>query len=176
MADHLVDIVNDNDEVIGQELKSKKIEQGFISRVVAIFLIRSNGKLLVCKRAEHKRNAASKYDLAAFWNVMQGESYPDAAQRELKEELNIDCPLIRLEKFYQEVHNDGMIYKIFCGIFVGMTDDDIQLNEELVEAREVSFEEIEKELAQHPEEFCSWFVNDYTQVKDQLKKQCKNIA
>lgn len=155
MADHLVDIVNDNDEVIGQELKSKKIEQGFISRVVAIFLLRSNGKLIVCKRADHKKDVAGKYDLAAVGNVMQGESYPDAAQRELKEELNIDCKLTPLEKFYQEVHNDNMIYKIFCGIFVGMTDDKIQFNEEITEAREMSFEEVEKELAEHKEDFCT---------------------
>ena len=86
---------------------------------------------------------------------MQGESYLDAAQRELKEELNIDCPLTHLEKFYQEVHNDNKIYKIFCGIFVGITDDKIQLNEELTEAKEVSFEEIEKQLSEHPELFCS---------------------
>lgn len=170
MADHLVDVVNDNDEVIGQELKSKKIEQWFISRVVAMFLVRTNGKLVVCKRADHKRNAASMYDLAAFWNVMQGESYPDAAKRELQEELNIICPLTPLEKFYQEVHNDDKIYKIFCGVFVGISDDEVQLNEELVEAKEMSFEEVEKELAEHQERFCPGFINDFTQTKDQLKK------
>lgn len=173
MADHLVDIVNNKDEVIGQELKSKKIEQWFISRVVAIFLIRSNGKLIVCKRADHKRNVASKYDLAAFWNVMQGESYPDAAQRELKEELNVDCPLTLLKKFYQEVHNDDKIYKIFCGVFVWVTDDTIQLNEELVEFKEMSFEEVEEGLTKHKEDFCPGFVNDFIEVQDQLKKYCE---
>ena len=64
MSDHMVDIVNEHDEVIGQEMKSKKIDQGFISRVVAIFLIRSNGKLIICKRAETKKDVANKYDLA----------------------------------------------------------------------------------------------------------------
>jgi len=175
MFDHLVDIVDDNDQVIGQELKSKKIEMGFISRVVAIFLLRTNGKLIVCKRADHKDDVAGKYDLAAVGNVMQGESYPDAAQRELKEELNIQCPLTRLEKFYQEVHNDDKIYKIFCGIFVGTTDDEIQLNEELVEAREMSIEEVEDELAKHEEIFCPGFVNDFTQVKNQIKKIIENL-
>jgi Mg2+/Co2+ transporter CorB len=37
----------------------------------------------------------------------------------------------------------------------------------------MSFEEVEKELAEHKEDFCPWFVNDYTQVKDQLKKYSK---
>jgi len=168
MADHLVDIVNDKDEVIWQELKSKKIEQGFVSRVVAIFLRRSNGKLVICKRADHKKNAAGLYDMAAVGNVMQGEQYPDAAQRELKEETSIDCPLQPVQKIYQEVHNDDKIYKIFCGIFVGTTDDELTLNEELVETKDMSKEEIEKEVANHPEKFCSGFVSDFTQVKDQL--------
>jgi len=59
-----------------------------------------------------------------------------------------------LEKLYQEVHNDGKIYKIFCGIFIGMTDDTIQLNEEVVEAKEMDRKELEKELDEHPENFC----------------------
>jgi hypothetical protein len=38
MADHYVDIVNENDEVIGKELKSRKPELNFISRVVAVLV------------------------------------------------------------------------------------------------------------------------------------------
>ncbi len=173
MADHLVDVVNEKDEIIGQELKSKKIEQGFISRVVAIFLIRSNRKLIVCKRADDKKDVAGLYDLAVAGNVIQWESYEEAAQRELQEELNISCPLTLLKKFYQEVHNDDKTYKIFCGVFVGKTDDIIQLNEELVESKEMNFEEVEKELTEHKEDFCPWFINDFMEVKEQLKEYCK---
>lgn len=150
-------------------MKSKKIEQGFISRVVAIFLMRPNGKMIVCKRADHKKNAAGKYDLAAFGNVMQGESYAEAAQRELQEEVDIECPLTPLEKFYQEVHNDGMIYKIFCGVFVGTTTDPLHLNEELVKAKEMSIHEVQQAIQDHPDQFCSGFINDFTQVQEQLK-------
>ena len=152
-----------------KQWKAKKIEQGFISRVVAIFLMRPNGKMIVCKRADHKKNAAGKYDLAAFGNVMQGESYAEAAQRELQEEVDIECPLTPLEKFYQEVHNDGMIYKIFCGVFVGTTTDPLHLNEELVKAKEMSIHEVQQAIQDRPDQFCSGFINDFTQVQEQLK-------
>ena len=35
----MLDVVNEQDEVIGQDLKSSKIEKGFISRVAAVFLV-----------------------------------------------------------------------------------------------------------------------------------------
>lgn len=168
MADHLVDIVNKNDEIIWQDFKSKKVEKWFISRVVAILLRRSNWMFIVCKRANYKTNAAGLYDLSAFGNVMAWESYADAAKRELLEETNIDCPIKLLEKIYQEVQNDGAIFKIFCAVFVWITDETPKLNKELVEIKEMKLKEIEEEIALHAEDFCPWFINDFNQVKSLL--------
>ena len=53
MADHLVDIVNERDEIIGSDFKSRKAELGFISRASAVFLHDSDGNIVVCKRAPH---------------------------------------------------------------------------------------------------------------------------
>src|SRR4030043_574475 len=44
MADYYLDIVNEKDEVVGKELKSRTLEKGFISRVAAIYLCDSDGK------------------------------------------------------------------------------------------------------------------------------------
>ena len=98
MADHLVDVVDANDQVIGQDWKNQKIAKDFISRVVAILLFDHDKKIILCRRSDKKMNAAGKYDLAAFGNVMAGESYEEAAGRELKEELGIDCDLKFLTK------------------------------------------------------------------------------
>jgi len=57
MADYYIDVVNKKDEVIGKELKSEKLLKGFISRVVAVYLRDSEGKFLMCKRADHKDDA-----------------------------------------------------------------------------------------------------------------------
>lgn len=44
MADELIDIINDNNEVIGQEMKSKAHEQGLAHRLSAVLLQREDGK------------------------------------------------------------------------------------------------------------------------------------
>ena len=62
-----------------------------------------------------------------------------------------------------------MIYKIFCGVFVGTTTDPLHLNEELVKAKEMSIHEVQQAIQDHPDQFCSGFINDFTQVQEQLK-------
>jgi isopentenyldiphosphate isomerase len=168
MADHLVDVVNSNDEIIGQDMKNQKIAKDFISRVVAIFLLDGEDKMILCRRSDKKTNAAGLYDLAAFGNVMAGESYEQAANRELKEELDIESELKMLDKFYQEVHNDNKIYKIFCGVFLGKTDKPLTLNHELVEVKKMAIEDVKNDLKANSQNYCPGFVNDFKQVQDKL--------
>ena len=171
MADYYIDIVNENDEVTGKELKSKKLEKGFISRVVAVFLLDSEKKFLMCKRASHKDDAADLWDLAVCGNVESGETYQKAMKRELKEELDIDCKLELLEKFYEEVEaTKGGILKVFCGVFLGFSDKIPKLNHELSEFRKMSFDEIESELAADPKIFCHGFRMDFENSKEKLRK------
>lgn len=169
MTDHLVDVVNEKDEVIGQQLKSKKKELGFISRVVGIFLINSKNEFIVCKRAPHKKEFANLYDLSAFGNVIAGESYISAAKRELKEELDIDCKLKSLDVFYEEVEYEGRKFRIFCGVFFGKSDQEPKLNEELLECKKMSFDEIEHELKTNKVKYCQGFVTDFNNVREKLK-------
>jgi len=169
MADHLVDVVNEQDEIIGQDLKNSKVAKDFISRVVGIFICDSQGKFLVCKRADHKKNAPGIWDLAAFGNVMAGEDYKTAAQRELEEELNLKCELEFLDKFYQKINFNDKDFKIFCGVFLGISDLEPELNHELVEFKKMTFEEVEEELKNNPQNFCQGFINDFNQVKNILK-------
>jgi len=168
MADHYIDIVNENDEVIGKELKSKKTELGFISRVSAIFIRDSQGKFIICKRSPDKKYDPNKYDLAACGSLMVGESYEDGARRELEEETGINCKLTMLDKFYEEVWHENKIFKFFCGIFLAQSDQKLKLNEELVSYRKMAFNEIENEILNNPNDFCPGFINDFNRVKNLL--------
>ncbi len=164
----LVDIVNENDEIIGQDLKSNKIEKCFISRVAAIFLVDSDGKFIITKRSEQKKIDPGLYDLAAVGGVMVGESYAEAAQRELREELSISCDMEMLDKFYEEIEHKGGTLKFFCAVFFGKNDHIPKLNDEVTSFTKMSFDEIENEIMLHPEKFCPGFINDFRQVEQKL--------
>lgn len=168
MADHLIDIVNEKDEVIGKELKSKKQELGFISRTVAIFVKDSNNKFIIAKRAMHKRLAPGKEDLAVCGNVDTGETYEQAAAREVAEETGITESMSLLERFYEEVDDGFGTLRYFCSIFIIYTDTEPNYNDEIMSYRKLTKQEIEKEIAQTPEKFCDGFINDFNKVKDKL--------
>lgn len=169
MADYYVDIVNENDEVVGKELKSRKTKLNFISRVVAVLVRDSNGKFIICKRSPHKKFDANKYDLSAVGNVNAGEGYEEAAKRELREELGIECQVKMLDKSYQEHEHEGKKFKIFCGIFLANSDEEPKLNLELVSYQKMTFDEIEKNIQENPDKFCQGFRNDFNRVKKLLK-------
>ena len=174
MADYYIDVVDKKDEVMGKELKSKKLEKGFISRVAAVYLCDFDGKFLMCKRANHKDDAPGLWDLARCGNVESGEDYGTAAKRELEEELDMKCDLEPLGKFYEEVEaTKGGILKVFCGIFLGRSDEVPKLNHELSEFRKMSFSEIEAELASSPEKFCNGFRIDFALAKEILRNKIK---
>ena len=166
MADHYVDVVNEKDEVIGRELKSRRLE-GFISRVVAIMIMDSKGRVIVGKRVPHKRFDPDQYDLVCG-NVNSGEDYHQAAARELKEELGMECPLVMLDKYYLENVHDGRKVRIFCAAFIGRSDEEPQLNHELASFRRMNLKEIESGMAERPQEFTQGFIKEFGRLRSRI--------
>jgi isopentenyldiphosphate isomerase len=176
MGNHLLDVVDENDEVIGQAFKDQKALQGYISRVAAVFLCDLENNIFICKRAAHKKYSPNLYDLAAVGAVLQGETYEEASMRELEEELGVKCDLQMLDKFYQEAEavGDGKKLKYFCAVFLGKTDAKPILNEELSEIRKMSWDELQLELKNNLDKFCPGFINDFRQVEEKLEKIIKS--
>jgi len=90
-TDELLDLVDDQDNVIGQELRSKVWEKRIKNvRVINAFLINDKNELWIPKRTAHKKIFPSCLDFSVGGFVMAGESYQAAFEREAQEELNID--------------------------------------------------------------------------------------
>lgn len=167
----LLDIVDENDVVIGKDSKENKFTNELISRNVAIFIIDETGKLIIAKRAAHKKSFPGRFDLAACGNVKSGESYQEAAVRELMEELKISCEVKMIEKIYNEFPENGKSLKYFTGIFLGKYSQDIKLNNELESFKKLSVNEVQNLIDKNPNLFTPGFVNDFLLVKDKLNNR-----
>jgi len=86
----LFDIVNENDEVIGQATREECHSNPNIThRTVGFTLIKSDGKLLITKRGLGKRFDPGKYIFLGE-HMIAGENYEQGVIRGAKEEIGID--------------------------------------------------------------------------------------
>lgn len=93
--DEFLDIVDQNDKVIGQKLRSEIYSQKLSNfRVVNAFLINEKGQLWIPRRCANKRIFPLCLDASMGGHVSSGETYEEAFKRELMEELNIDSNLV----------------------------------------------------------------------------------
>ena len=147
MTDELVDIVDDDDTVIATvtraEMRAKRLQH----RSVGIAVLSSDGRLLIHRRSADKDIWPCWWDIAAGGVVTAGETYDEAARRELAEELGVvgvevdylghlhyvDEQLATLCRGYRVVHDGPFTF-----------DDG-----EIVETRWVTFAELEAMRATH---------------------------
>lgn len=85
--EELLDIVNEQDEVVGKDTRKNVHDRHEIHRGVHVFVINSSGKVLLQKRSEKKDYYPGYFDASVGAQVFSGESYGEAATRETKEEL-----------------------------------------------------------------------------------------
>ncbi|MDD9912772.1 MAG: NUDIX domain-containing protein [Alphaproteobacteria bacterium] len=83
----LLDIVDENDVVIGQKSRDDVYEKGLMHRTVQVLVINEAGELIVQWRSAHKKKNPRVFMASVGETVQAGESYEDAAVRGLKEEL-----------------------------------------------------------------------------------------
>ena len=88
-ADELVDVVDDDDNVIGVVTRREMRARRLLHRAVSIAVLSTDGRLLVHRRADTKDVWPGQWDMAAGGVVGSGETYEQAATRELAEELGV---------------------------------------------------------------------------------------
>ena len=82
-------IVNNNDTIIGRCDKEEAYEKKYMLRSVQIFVFDSKNRIVIQRRSKNKKRFPGYWCAATAGHVEDGESYNEAAARELKEELGI---------------------------------------------------------------------------------------
>lgn len=143
MIEEMLDVVNDEDMIIGQESRLLVHEKGLQHRGVHVFLFTVDGKMLVQKRSADRASSPSLLDCSVSEHVQAGESYLEAAMRGMKEELGVEGieikPLGTIKMEYGP--NDNEISRIYEGRVI---PNQIRFDAvEISEIRYMSLEEIQ---------------------------------
>jgi isopentenyl-diphosphate Delta-isomerase len=134
------DVVNEQDEIVGKADKDEIAARGLICRVAFIMLANSRGELLLHQRAATKKAYPLFWSGAAAGHLISGETYEEAARRELKEEIGVEASLEFVGKFYSEPDRE------MAGVFLGFHDGPIEVEPHEVERVEYfSVERLQRE-------------------------------
>lgn len=112
--DEWIDVVDEEDRVLGQATRADMRRDNLLHRAVYVFVLNAAGELFVHRRTATKDVYPSYCDVTVGGVVAAGETYDAAAVRELAEELGVcDAPLTRLGPLRYEdertrIH--GMVY------------------------------------------------------------------
>ncbi len=119
-ADELFDVVDENDEVVGQEVRSKVHEHGLRHRAVHILLRNQKKEFFIQKRSRLKDMNPGKWGTSAAGHLDAGESYAEAARRELEEELGVeDAPIQLAGKLSPSEGNGNEFIEVYFGLHPG---------------------------------------------------------
>jgi isopentenyl-diphosphate delta-isomerase type 1 len=89
MSEEIFDVVNDQDEVVGQAPRSEVHRRKLNHRAVHVLVFNERGQLFLQKRSMTKDCFPGTWDSSASGHLDRGESYDACAIREVGEELGV---------------------------------------------------------------------------------------
>lgn len=142
----IFDIFDDNNNPTGETATREEChdpDKRLIHRDIHILIRREDNKIYLKKRSEYQDLYPGYRETSVTGHVESGESYDDAAYRELREETGIEG--VSLDKIV-DFKNFSNIERQWSRLYICRYDGPIQLNDESVEGRYFSIDEVKKAL------------------------------
>jgi isopentenyl-diphosphate delta-isomerase len=120
-TDEYLDVVDDEDRVIGKRLRSQLYhEHASNFRVINAFIKNSKGQLWIPTRSPDKKLSPNALDFSVGGHVESGESYDAALQREAQEELALNAMQLGARLLGKLTPQDGVA--AFMQVYEIITD------------------------------------------------------
>jgi len=168
-AEELILVDNDDREQGHLSKAACHDGNGILHRAFSAFLFNADGELLLQQRAASKRLWPGFWSNSCCSHPRRGESMITAAERRLREELNLEADLRFVYKFrYQAAYGDLGSEHELCHVFLGRIGADVVPNaEEIAAIRFVSADALNAELSERPERFTPWFKLEWDALNTQ---------
>lgn len=169
----LMDLVNENDEVIGIIDRNDKAFNGKKNiRGVNLFLLTKENKVVVPKRSGNRRIFPNCYDFSVAGMVDSGEDYETAMYRETKEELLLEDVTLKEFAYLNPFKDES---SMFLKLYVGYIDREIKDFDRngISDIFYLTLKEIDKLLKDTPEAFKTSYKMSFELLKEYLNKNNK---
>lgn len=156
MTETLLDVVTVQDRETGERVtKNEAHAKKLIHRCAAVYVFDGSGKLLV---QEHKVSGG-KLDHTVGGHVDTGETYEQAAYREMEEEIGLTG--VKLKPIATSVYSDEEVCNHMFGIFECTAPKNWKFvpNEEVEKIKPMNIKEITALMKNKPKLFTGGFIN-----------------
>lgn len=113
-----VDIVDAHSNVVGKAQRDEVHKKGLLHRVVQVMLFDADGRLFVQQRSSSKDVYPGCFEGSLSGHVLSGESFREAAERELHEELGVCVSPRHLKEILlfglHDVEEERVLAKLFA--------------------------------------------------------------
>jgi len=152
-------LVNEQDEAIGTEDKTRAHLLGALHRAFSVFVINSAGQLLVQKRAATKYHSRNLWSNTCCGHPRPEETIAQASQRRLTEEMGFESNLKEVFSFvYNANLEDGFIENEYDHVLVGFFEGVPKPHPaEISEWRWVDTARLRVDIKKHPAIYTCWF-------------------
>lgn len=147
-----VDVVNENNVVVGSVDAADAHRRKLMHRVVGVFVFADDGDLYV-----QTGNKYGKLDVSAGGHVHKGEAYEDAAKRELAEELGLTVPMQYVTTFLPQNARLNHYWAVYTA--TAPPDWQFESTEEVQSLEKMSMDRVRRMMDSQPHRFTHGFIN-----------------
>ncbi len=170
---HIV-IVNNDDCEIGVGDKMLVHLHGILHRAFSVFVINSNGQLMLQQRAFGKYHSAGLWTNTCCSHALPNMDFEEVIHQRLFEEMGFDCNIQWLFKFqYQVRFDNGLSENEIDHIYVGFYDGEPQpLADEVCNWAWVDLKHLSEDIVKQPHKYTYWFRIVFEQFVSEYNKHC----
>lgn len=152
-------LVDEKDNMIGTAEKINAHLEPKLHRAFSIFIVNSNGELLIQQRAGNKYHCPGLWANTCCGHPRPGESLESAVHRRLQEEMGFDAELKEIFSFtYYCKFDNGLAEMEYDHVFIGKWNGTPIINyEEVADYKWVAKDFLKKDIEKNPEIYTTWF-------------------
>jgi isopentenyldiphosphate isomerase len=166
MREEIFDVVNDRDEVVGQQTRSEVHRLGLQHRAIHVLVFNQRGQIFLQKRSMKKDRQPGRWDSSASGHLDRGEDYDACAIRETHEELGLRLASAPRRLFKLPAGSETDQEHVW--VYRAQAEGPFDLHPDEIERGDwFEPQEVNRSVSERPNEFASAFVLIWKRLQSQ---------